>query len=69
MKIIAIQKLRGGTGCKASLAGSHVHVFAKTEIDALEFLLRRLKEKNERWIQMSDWVEGCTCDTTTPPKA
>lgn len=66
MKIIAIQKLQNGS-CKASLNGTWIQTFAKTEIKALELLFDKLKEKNEKWIQMSDWVEWCTCDTTTPP--
>jgi hypothetical protein len=56
MKIITIQQTKPGVGFCANVNGFEgVFSFGKDEISALEHLLGKLKSRNEKFIQISDW--------------
>lgn len=61
MKIITISPIKNvggkGTSFVANVNGFEgATAFAKNEIDALEYLLNKLKERHSKFIQRSDWT-------------
>lgn len=65
MKIITIQQTKPGGGFCANVNGfEDVASFGKDEVSALEHLLEKLKSRNEKFIQISDW--GRSKEDTLP---